>query len=208
MKNTRYQIKVSLKDAHPPIWRRLLVPADCSMDALHCVIQIAMGWSDAHLYAFRTDNRRIEIPDPDPDGMWNAGWSNGPEPEDAASVRFSNVAKPGDKITYEYDFGDCWEHSILIEKTVRTDDLSACKAVCVKGKRACPPEDCGGSWGYQHVLEVVANPKISGNVDDDQLLEWLGGKWDAEAFDLNEVNQALAKWKPNQGSCMYQGICG
>ena len=78
----------------------------------------------------------------------------------------------------------------------------------MKGKRACPPEDCGGSWGYQHVLEVVANPKVPGNVDDDQLLEWLGGKWNAEAFDLNEVNQALAKWKPNQGSFMYQGICG
>jgi hypothetical protein len=94
MKNTRYQIKVTLKGIRPPIWRRLLIPADCTMDALHCAIQIAMGWMDGHLYAFRTKNRRIEITDPD--DMWDSSWSNSPEPEDSANVLFSKVAEVGD----------------------------------------------------------------------------------------------------------------
>jgi hypothetical protein len=153
MKNTRYQIKVTLKGVRPPIWRRLLIPVDCTMDALHCTIQVAMGWQDCHLYAFRTKNRRIEIPDPD--DMWDSSWSNSPKPEDSANVLFSKVAKVGDKLMYEYDFGDGWEHTVLIEKAIKTDDISARKAECLKGKRACPPEDCGGPWGYQNLLEVM-----------------------------------------------------
>ena len=206
MKNTRYQIKVTLKGIRPPIWRRLLIPADCSMDALHCAIQTAMGWSDAHLYAFRNKNRRIEIPDPD--GMWDSSWSNSPEPEDSADVLLSKVAETGDQFIYEYDFGDGWEHTILIEKTIKTDDISARKAECLKGKRACPPEDCGGPWGYQNLLNVLAMAKDERNEDEEALATWIGYYWDAEDFDLNGVNQSLAEWKPDQNSYMYQGICG
>jgi len=206
MKNTRYQIKVTLKGMRPPVWRRLLVPADCSMDALHCAIQTAMGWSDAHLYAFRTKNRRIEIPDPD--DMWDSSWSNSPKPEDSADVLFSKIAEVGDQLIYEYDFGDGWEHAILIEKAIKTDDLSARKAECLKGKRACPPEDCGGPWGYQNLLDVLTMPEHERNEDEKAFAEWIGHNWDAEGFDLNEVNQTLAKWKPDQNSYMYDGICG
>lgn len=206
MKKSRYQIKVTLENIRPPIWRRLLVPSDCTMDALHCAIQTAMGWSDTHLYAFRTKNRHIEIPDPD--NMWDAGWSSRPKPEDSAKVHFSEVAKPGEKIHYDYDFGDNWEHTILIEEATETDDISARKAVCLKGKRTCPPEDCGGPWGYQRLLELLATPKRELDGDEKQTVEWIGGEWDAEAFDLDEVNQTLADWKTNQVSFMYEGICG
>ncbi|MDQ6999644.1 MAG: plasmid pRiA4b ORF-3 family protein [Mariprofundus sp.] len=206
MKNIRYQIKVTLKGIRPPIWRRLLLPADCTMDALHCAIQTSMGWCDEHLYAFRTQNRRIEIPDPD--GMWDSSWSNSPKPEDSAAIRFSDVAKTGDKITYEYDFGDGWEHTILIEKTIKTDDISARKAECLKGKRACPPEDCGGPWGYQNLLEILAMPEHKRGENEKEFAAWIGHNWDAEDFDLNEVNQALSKWKLDQNSYMYEGICG
>ncbi len=206
MKNTRYQIKVTLKNIHPPIWRRLLVPANCTMDALHCAIQTAMGWSDAHLYAFRTKNRRIEIPDPD--DMWDASWSNSPKPEDSAKICFNEIAGIGDKFSYGYDFGDGWEHTITIEKAIETDDISARKAVCLKGKRACPPEDCGGPWGYQHLLELLGTPEQKLDIDGKEKLEWIGRKWNAEAFDLDNINDALANWKTNQKSFMYEGICG
>lgn len=206
MKNNRYQIKVTLQGIRPPIWRRLLIPADCTMDALHCAIQIAMGWSDTHLYAFRTKYRRIEMPDPD--DMWDSSWSNSPKPEDSANVLFSKVAEVGDKLMYEYDFGDGWEHTVLIEKTIKTDDISARKAECLKGKRACPPEDCGGIWGYQRLLELLDTPEQELDVDEKETLEWIGGEWDAEAFDLDDINDALAGWTPNQASFMYEGICG
>ncbi|MDQ6958711.1 MAG: plasmid pRiA4b ORF-3 family protein, partial [Mariprofundaceae bacterium] len=174
--------------------------------ALHCAIQIAMGWTDAHLYAFRTKTRYIEIPDPD--NMWDAGWSNRPKPEDSAKVHLREVVKPGEKTTYEYDFGDGWEHTILIEKAIKTDDISACKAECLKGKRACPPEDCGGPWGYQNLLEVLAMPVHKRNESEKEFAEWIGGDWDAEACNLSDINDALTGWKPNQTSYMYKGICG
>jgi len=206
MKNTSYQIKITLKGMRPPIWRRLLISADCTMDALHCAIQRSMGWQDCHLYAFRTRNRRIEIPDPD--DMWDSGWSNSPKPEDAAEIRLSDVARPGDKLTYEYDFGDGWMHDILIEKEIESDDITVRKAVCVKGKRACPPEDCGGIWGYQNLLESLSTPEQERDENEKEFVEWAGGEWDAEAFDQNAINRALEHWLPNHQSCMYVGICG
>ncbi len=206
MKNSRYQIKVTLKGIRPPIWRRLLIPADCTMDALHCAIQIAMGWSDGHLYAFRTKNRCLEIPDPD--DMWDASWSNSPKPEDSAGVLFSNIVWGNKQLTYVYDFGDGWDHSILIEKTLETDDISTHRAECMEGKRACPPEDCGGPWGYQNLLNMLAMPEHERDEDEKAFVKWIGSGWAAEAFNLDEINQALSTWKPNQTSYMYEGICG
>jgi len=211
MKNTHYQIKVTLKNIRPPIWRRLLVPADCTMDALHCAIQTAMGWTGMHLYAFRTKNRWIDIPDPDDmgnDTAFGFGLTAQPKREDSAKMRFCKVAKPGEKMAYEYDFGDGWEHAILIEKAIETDDISARKVVCLKGKRACPPEDCGGPWGYQNLLEALATPEDERDENSKEFVEWIGDDWDAEAFDLDDANTALANWKPNQSSFMYESICG
>jgi len=211
MKNTRYQIKITLKNIRPPIWRRLLVPADCTMEALHCAIQTAMGWTGTHLYVFRTKNRLIEIPDPDgmDDGTgFGFGLTVMPKREDSAKVRLNEVAKPGEKITYEYDLGDGWEHAIMVEKAIKADDMTARKAECLKGKRACPPEDCGGPWGYQRLLELLDTPEQELDVDDRETLEWIGGEWDAEAFELDDINNALDGWKPNQTSFMYENICG
>jgi len=170
-----------------------------------------MGWTGTHLYAFRTKNQWIEIPDPDDmggDAEFGLGLTAQPKREDAAKVLFNKVAKPGEKITYEYDFGDGWEHTILIEKAIKTDDITARKAECLKGKRACPPEDCGGPWGYQRLLELLDTPEQELDAYGKETLEWIGGDWDAEAFDPDEVNQVLANWKPNQASFMYEGICG
>ena len=92
-----------------------------------------------------------------------------------------------DKFTYEYDFGDGWEHIILLEKILPPED-GATYPRCIKGKRACPPEDCGGIWGYAHLLEVIADPE---DPEHDEMLEWLGGEFDSEYFNLDEVNERL-----------------
>ncbi|MDQ6960465.1 MAG: plasmid pRiA4b ORF-3 family protein [Mariprofundaceae bacterium] len=206
--NTVYQIKITLNDIRPPIWRRLHVPSNCTMDALHCALQMAMGWMDGHLYAFRTKKRWVEIPDPDAMDDAGFGLSSRPKPEDSAKVQLCELAKPGETIMYDYDFGDGWVHTIRIEKAVEADDISARKAVCLKGKRACPPEDCGGPWGYQYMLETLAMPDLERDEEAQELMEWIDDDWDAEAFDLEDTNAGLSSWKPNQHSCMYEANWG
>ena len=176
-----YQIKISLIGAKPPIWRTILVPSDLRLDAFHDVIQIAMGWRDCHLHQFIENNVFYGIPD-DEFGM---------EIEDEAKFKlFHLLKKEKDTIKYEYDFGDSWEHKILLEK-ILPDDGKTVLPVCIKGKRACPPEDCGGIWGYEELLETISNPK---HPDHEDMLEWLGGEFDPEEFDLEEINGDLAKY--------------
>jgi Plasmid pRiA4b ORF-3-like protein len=176
-----YQIKISLIGAKPPIWRTILVPSDLRLDAFHDVIQIVMGWRNCHLHQFIQNNVFYGIPD-DEFGM---------EIEDEAKFKlFHLLKKEKDTIKYEYDFGDSWEHKILLEK-ILPDDGKTVLPVCIKGKRACPPEDCGGIWGYEELLETISNPK---HPDHEDMLEWLGGEFDPEEFDLEEINGNLAKY--------------
>jgi len=205
-KETVYQIKIELKGIRPPIWRRLQLPADCSMDAAADALLTAMGWSGYHLYAFRTKARHVEIPDPDAIDMPGTGFfaSGGrPTPEDAAKAKLADFAKPGDKFVFDYDFGDGWAHAVTIEESMLTDPFTARKALCLTGKRACPPEDCGGPHGYMKLLETLANPdpEIEHNKER---VQWIGGDWDAEAFDAGEVNEVLASWKPDTHTGMYK----
>ena len=100
------------------------------------------------------------------------------------------LKKEKDTLIYEYDFGDSWEHKILLEK-ILTDDGKTVLPVCIKGKRASPPEDCGGIWGYEELLETISNPK---HPDHEEMLEWLGGEFDPEAFDLEQINKDLARY--------------
>ena len=178
-----YQIKISLIGAKPPIWRIVLVPSNIGLDAFHEVIQLAMGWTDSHLHQFIANNVFYGIPDDDFEL----------EMEDETQYKLSQLLqKEKDTIKYEYDFGDSWEHKILLEK-IFPDDGKTALPVCIKGKRACPPEDCGGIWGYEELLETVSNPK---HPDHDDMLEWLGGEFDPEEFDLEAINEDLAEsWK-------------
>ena len=98
--------------------------------------------------------------------------------------------KKKDTIKYEYDFGDSWEHKILLEKIFRTMVKLSCR-FALKVKCACPPEDCGGIWGYEELLETISNPK---HPDHEDMLEWLGGEFDPEEFDLEQINGDLAKY--------------
>jgi hypothetical protein len=179
-----YQIKISLVGIDPPIWRRVLAPNDTTLEELHWIIQIAMGWENSHLHQFKVDNRRYSDPEFELEG-W-PGHEVGDETQtNLSELRFKRTRK----FYYEYDFGDSWNHEIKIEK-VLARDVDTEYPVCVEGERACPPEDCGGVWGYQDLLDALNNPDDSEN---EERLDWLGEDFDPEEFDIEEVNEVLQR---------------
>jgi hypothetical protein len=174
-----YQIKVTLKWSNPPIWRRLQVHGDTRLGRLHQVLQIAMGWDGGHLHAF--DAGGISYGEPDPHFPGDI--------RSERSVRLDKIAQEGGTFRYEYDFGDSWIHEIKVEKVLAPEPGTRYPS-CLAGKRACPPEDCGGVPGYERMLGILANPK---DEEYEEITEWLGEEFDPEAFDLGAVNEELAK---------------
>ncbi len=175
-----YQLKVTLKDSKPPIWRRLQVSADTKLSRLHWILQEAMGWTNSHMHQFIVGRTYYGEPDPDLDFVV----------EDERKITLGQAA-PGakKKFVYEYDFGDGWEHDILVEKVLEPEP-GVKYPFCVEGKRACPPEDCGGVWGYEEFLEAIRDPN---HPEHESMLEWSGGVFDSEEFDLDFVNQELRR---------------
>jgi hypothetical protein len=174
-----YQLKVTLKGVRPPIWRRLLVPGNVTLARLHRILQVAMGWEDYHLYRFEVGGASFGEPDPEFDDDMRS----------ARRVHLKEVAPAaGSRLLYEYDFGDGWEHRIVVEK-ILPPQRGVHLPVCLAGKRACPPEDCGGVWGYADLLAALADPA---HPEHEAMLRWVGGPFDPEAFDLEAVNEALA----------------
>jgi Plasmid pRiA4b ORF-3-like protein len=177
-----YQIKVGLRGSKPPIWRRLEVPADVSLARLHTIIQVAFDWYDSHMHVFETPYGEFGVADPE----------LGHRAE--APVTLEQVA-PGarSKIRYTYDFGDDWAHDILVEKVLDRDEAVSYPR-CTGGRRAAPPEDCGGTWGYGDLTEVLTDPA---HPEHDDKLEWLGLNAAADfapaSFDAQAVTQALTR---------------
>ncbi len=179
--NEVYQLKIILREVRPPIWRRVLVTDATTLHQLHWIVQTAMGWMNSHLHQFIVDEEYYSQKDFELDD-----W--GHEVKNENRVRLAVLAlAPKRKFTYEYDFGDGWEHEILVEK-VLAPEAGARYPQCVAGRRACPPEDCGGVWGYERFLEVI---KDEDDPEHEEMLEWAGGSFDPEAFNLEEVNQEL-----------------
>ncbi len=177
---TLYQIKVTLRGTSPPVWRRLIVPADTRLSELHQILQAAMGWTDSHLHQFEVGRRVIGMPSPD-------DWQ---PVEDERKIELSEVAPAAkSRLRYEYDFGDSWEHDIVVEKVLSPEYAVAAPA-CVGGRRAGPPEDVGGVWGYEAFLEAIQDPS---HPEHEERLEWVGGGFDPEAFDLAGVNADLRR---------------
>jgi hypothetical protein len=178
-----YQFKVTLKESDPPIWRRIQEP-DCTLGELHEVLQVVMGWEDCHLHQFIVHGESYGPLDPE-DALWDM------EKHDEEEISISQFVKMGrnTRFTYEYDFGDPWQHEIVLEKTLETEPKVRYPR-CVEGAMACPPEDCGGVWGYAEFLEAIADPKHESHED---MLEWIGGKVDPERFDLDGVNRELGR---------------
>jgi hypothetical protein len=173
-----YQIKVTLNGSKPPIWRRLLVPESISLGDLHVVLQVSFGWTDSHLHQFIAKGKFYGQPDPE----------FGVNAINESRVSLGEVlAAAKDAMVYEYDFGDCWEHKIVLEKILANSEESS-KPSCIAGSRACPPEDCGGVWGYANLMETIADPS---HPDHEEMIEWLGDDFDPEYFDLAEINEDL-----------------
>jgi len=173
-----FQIKVVLQDCKPSIWRRILVPADTSLFDLHKMIQVAMGWTNSHLHQFIKDEQYYRVPHEDD---WRPVI-------DERDIQIRNIApSEGDKIVYEYDFGDGWGHTITVEK-ILPNDPHIRYPHCLTGKRACPPEDVGGIWGYEEFLEAMRDPD---HVEHESYLEWWGEQFHPDEFDIEETNRML-----------------
>ena len=177
------QFKVTLNGIKPPIWRRFQVPCDYSFWDLHIAIQDAMGWLDCHLHQFIVsdplflNSLTIGIPvEDDLDGLPAVipGW------EVPIAAFFTLVNR---KAKYEYDFGDSWDHSLILEKILPLGKGLELPT-CLGGRRACPPEDCGGIWGYQELLEILSDPDRE---EYPETSEWVGGSFDADRFDRSAV---------------------
>ncbi len=176
-----YQIKVTLADSQPPIWRRIQVKSDITLAKLHRVLQMVMGWTDMHLHQFAILEKRYGVPDEEDVGLT--------ETKDERKYKLHDLVRGEDsRFSYDYDFGDNWEHELLIEK-VLPEEKGVRYPLCLDGARACPPEDVGGVWDYQSVLEALADPQ---HEDHDELLDWSGGHFNPEAFDVDDVNGQLA----------------
>jgi hypothetical protein len=197
-KNTLvYQFKVTLQKIEPSIWRRIQVPGNYSFWDLHVAIQDAMGWLDYHLHAFRIHEKykhkmiEIGIPgDEMDDDNFLPGWE--------IPIR-DYFREPGESIPYEYDFGDRWEHAILLEG-ILLKEKGVKYPRCIGGERACPPEDCGSVPGYYHLLEVIRNPK---HKEYGSFINWLKGHaknyypYDPEKFEPNKAHfdSPKKRWK-------------
>jgi len=179
---TIYQLKVALREIRPPIWRRIQVKSSTTLSQLHLIIQAAMGWYNYHLHSFSIEGIEYGQPEPNP----------GLVLKDENKAKLASLIKQEKaKFFYTYDFGDSWEHSILVEK-ILPKEPKVSYPLCIKAKRACPPEDCGGAWGYMEFLEAIQNPA---HPEHESFLEWVEGSFDSEFYDLEEINQRLAEFE-------------
>jgi Plasmid pRiA4b ORF-3-like protein len=170
-------LKVTLRDTKPPVWRRLLVQGGMTLGDLHHAIQAAMGWHDSHLHAFEIDGRQY------------GDRHTVDDVADENRLTLNGLIKSGiARFAYTYDFGDNWEHMVAIEKAQPALDGKSYPA-CVAGARNCPPEDCGGSWGYQHLLEVLADPAHPERAEQ---IEWIGEEFDPNEFSVEIADVTLA----------------
>ncbi len=178
------QLKITLNGSRPPIWRRVQVPGDITLAKLHRVIQAVMGWYDSHLHQFIVGKTYYGVPSLDEFSEL--------ELKDERKVRLDQVlSKLKQKMVYEYDFGDGWEHDIVLEKVLPLDSNTR-YPVCLEGARACPPEDCGGVGGYENFLEAIRDPD---HEEHDEYLGWIGGEFDPEEFDIVLANRELKRIK-------------
>jgi len=189
--DTVYQFKVTLLDTRPPIWRRLQAK-DCTLDKLHEHIQTATGWTNSHLHHFRIGQQLYGDP-----LLLEENFEE-MEYEDSTSTKLSKILPRTGKqfrFEYEYDFGDSWRHEVLFEGVVRAERAKQ-YPVCLEGARACPPEDVGGTSGYEEFVAAMADP---GHERHKELQKWIGRQFDPEVFDpaaaTREMRLGLPDWR-------------
>lgn len=186
---TIFVLKITLDRLKPAVWRRIQVP-DCTLEDLHYIIQYCMPWGQSHLWEFTIsrDERYGAGADEDRGGSFDDDDDSKP----ASKVKLSALeARKIKKFKYNYDFGDDWNHTITFLKSAARDPAAKYPR-CVAGELACPPDDCGGAGGYEHLLEVLADPK---NPEHADMMEWVGSPIDPEAFDIDAINKSLQQLK-------------
>jgi hypothetical protein len=174
-----YELKVTLLDSRPPIWRRFQVEGAVTLQQMHRILQVVMGWTDSHMHGFR-----VRQP-----GQRGARRQFLPiEKADEESTQLADLLRrPTDRVVYEYDFGDGWEHEIVLEEVVARSS-TARYPIVLSGRGACPPDDVGGIPGYYHFLEAIKDPK---HPDHEEMVEWGGEDFDPARFDVQSVNRAF-----------------
>lgn len=176
-----YHLHISLLEIEPAVWRRVQVPAHMSLRKLHDVVQAAMGWTNSHLHEFIVGTERF--------GRTEPRAEPSPELKSDRATTLARVAPAvGCELIYNYDFGDDWDHRVLVE-SITAAGVAAHRALCLDGARACPPEDCGGPHRYAELLAALGDPT---HEDHAELVDWVG-EFDPEAFDLDAVNCKLAR---------------
>ena len=174
-----FQVRISLADVTPEVWRRVAVPGAYTLDRMHRVIQYAMGWQNYHLHSFEIEG--VQYGEPDPDGELDL--------RDELEVRLDAVAGKDSRFVYTYDFGDWWEHEVLVEDVLPADPDER-YPLCLAGERACPPEDVGGPEGYAEFVAAVVDP---GHPRYPAMREWLGRDFDPTAFEPDRVSTLLRR---------------
>lgn len=183
MTKTVHQLKITLRTVKPPVWRRIVVGSDLTLGELAAVLEAAMGWLGGHLHVFEVGRVRYGVPDPD----WDM--------DDLDENRFRLdvvLPKVGMKMRWDYDFGDGWEHDVVIE-AISMPEGGVEYPLCLAGRRACPPEDCGGPWGYADLLEALANPD---HPEHEEYREWAPLDFDPARFDVEEATDAMRSPRP------------
>ncbi len=181
-----FQLKISLRGvSKPPVWRRVAVPADITLADLHAVIARAMGWNGGHLHVFETGWAEYGTTGYDLDHI------------DDSRVSLSDVLSvPGTKLRYTYDFGDDWRHDVKLEK-ILPEEPGGTYPFCLTGKGRCPPDDCGGTWGYAELKDVLADP---GHERHQEMLDWMclvsADAFDPAAFSADDANARLVRAAP------------
>lgn len=178
------QLRIELMHIEPHVWRRVIVPETVTLAKLHQVLQAVMGWTDSHLHEYVIARKHYGTPDPD--------WPTDEPLQDERRVHLKSFIEARvRRFTYLYDFGDSWEHEITVEDLMLPKDTGP-RLVCTAGENACPPEDVGGTGGYASFLEAIANPQ---HEQHQEMLDWIGYRFDPRACDLNVINQLLAHIK-------------
>jgi hypothetical protein len=166
-----YVIKVTLLDTSPPIWRRILVPRDITLRNLHRTLQVVMGWTNSHLHQFVLPRQKRKVAN------------------EHRTTLGELIGTVGARLWYEYDFGDAWQHELLLEEVLLGDD--SFQQTCVAGKGCCPPEDSGGPHGFAEFLEALAD---ANHPSHDEVCEWLGD-FNPAFFSADETNRRLRRRK-------------
>lgn len=183
---TVHTLRITLRGVEPLVWRRIVVASEIKLSALAPVLEAAMGWYGDHLHQFEASGKRYGDPDPD----WGARVI------DERGRKLAGVLPTvGAKLRFDYDFGDGWEHDVVVE-AVEPVERGVTYPLCLAGARACPPDDCGGPWGYGELLEALANPR---HPDHEDRVDWIGEEFDPEHFDAVETTAAMRARRASRG---------